>query len=415
MPNHQNARKALSGIRVLDFTRLYAGPFCTMLLGDLGADVAKIEAPGKGDSIRPQAPFWKGHSLSFLAVNRNKRSVVVDIKTDAGRDAVLRMVDKADVVIENFRPGVMDRLGLGYEALSGRRAGLIYASMSGMGADGPSAGEGGFDLTIQAEGGYMSITGERGGAPIKLGTSAFDLICGQYTMGAIVTALFDRERTGRGQKIETSLFEGQISFLVDAAVEWLAMGRIREKWGSQHVGQAPYKAFRTSDGWIVIGAGLQNLFESFARAIGQAGLITDERFNTVAKRSDNRDVLHAILDAEVLKYTTGDLLGILRSAKVPCAPVNDMEAVFKHPQALHRGMLQSAVHPRYGAIPLIGPAVKYSDFDVAAGWTAPPELGEHSAEVFAEWLDLDAAESACLAATVCGANNPSAKEEQRHE
>ena len=383
-------RKPLTGIKVLDFTRLYAGPFCTMLLGDLGADVVKVEAAG-GDPIRRQGPpFHKEQSMSFLAVNRNKRSIVLDLKSDDGLATAKELAAKADVLVENFRPGVMDRLGLGYEALSRINPRLVYACMSGMGADGPCKDTGGFDLTIQAEAGYMSITGERGGAPIKLGTSAFDLICGQYAMGAIMTSLFERERTGKGQRIETSLFESGITFLVDAAVEYFTTGKSRGKWGSQHAGQVPYKAFRSADGWIVIGAGMQNLYESFMRVIGREELIDDPRFLTVADRSANRDDLHAIVDAEVLKWTTADLLGKLREANVPCAPVNTMADVFAHPQALHRGMVRPVEHATYGELNTVGPAVKYSGFDVAADWSAPPLLGEDTAEVLGEWLGKDA-------------------------
>jgi succinate--hydroxymethylglutarate CoA-transferase len=379
-------QKALSGIRVLDFTRLYAGPFCTMLLGDLGADVVKVEAPG-GDPIRHQGPpFYHGHGMSFLAVNRNKRSIVLDMKTPSGRETAQRLAATADVVVENFRPGVMDRLGLGYEALAALNPRLIYATMSGMGADGPGRDKGAFDLTIQAEGGYMSITGERGGAPIKLGTSAFDLICGQYAMGAIVTALFARERTGRGQRIETSLLESEVSFLVDAAMEWFLAGSIREKWGSEHPGQVPYKAFRTADGWLIIAAGMQNLFESFLSVLRREDLLEDERFATLPARVANRDVVHEILDAEVRRYTTADLQAALERVQVPCAPVNDIRQVFEHPQVLHRGMRREVEHRAYGRIPVIGPAVKYGNFDVAAEWRAPPVLGEHTEEVLQEWL-----------------------------
>ncbi len=388
--------KPLSGIKVLDFTRLFAGPFCTMLLGDLGADVVKIEAPD-GDPIRRQGPpFHKGQSMSFLAVNRNKRSAVLDMKTEAGRNAAWALAAKADVLVENFRPDVMGRLGLGYEKLAEANPGLIYACMSGMGADGPFRDTGGFDLTIQAEAGYMSITGERGGAPIKLGTSAFDLICGQYAMGAIVTSLYERERTGRGRRIETSLFESGISFLVDAATEYFTTGRSRGKWGSEHASQAPYKAFRSADGWIVIGAGMQNLFESFMAVIGRDELIGDPRFLTVADRSANREALHGILDAEILEWRTEDLLERLREANVPCAPVNTMADVFTHPQALHRGMVRPLTHPEYGELNTIGPAVKYTGFDVADGWTAPPLLGEDTEEVLNRWLDMPAEEARAL-------------------
>jgi succinate--hydroxymethylglutarate CoA-transferase len=387
-------RKALTGTRVLDFTRLFAGPFCTMLLGDLGADVVKVEADD-GDPIRHQGPpFHEGHSMSYLAVNRNKRSIVLDLKTAEGKALAQRLARSADVIVENFRPGVMDRLGLGYEAVAAANPKVVYASMSGMGADGPDRDLGAFDLTIQAEGGYMSITGERGGAPIKLGTSAFDLICGQYAMGAITAALFDRERTGRGQKIETSLFESEITFLVDAAMEYFLTGRNREKLGSQHASQAPYQAFRTADGWIVIGAGMQNLFASLLKVLGRPELIEDPRFSSLAARVRNRTDLLQILDAELGRHTTGTLIERLRAEGVPCAPVNSIEQVFGHRQALHRGMVQHVEHPRYGRIPVIGPAVKYSGFDIADDWRAPPELGEHTGAVLHDWLGVDAAEDA---------------------
>ena len=388
--------KPLSGIRILDFTRLFAGPFCTMLLGDLGADVAKLEAP-EGDPIRQQGPpFFHGQSMSYLAVNRNKRSIVLNLKSEAGKALARRLALAADVVVENFRPGVLDRLGLGYAGLAVDNPRLIYLSISGMGADGPYRDVGGFDLTIQAEGGYMSITGERNGAPIKLGTSAFDLICGQYAVSAITTALFERERTGRGQTINTSLFESEITFLVDAAMEYLTVGQVRQKIGSEHVAQAPYKAFQTADDWLVIGAGMQNLFEAFVKVLGREDLVRDSRFTTVAARSANREALPAILDPEVRKYATADLHKRLTDAKVPCAPVNTIDKVFGHPQALHRGMLQHLTHPRYGDLKVVGPAVKYSGFQVTDGWTPPPELGEHTTAVLKDWLGMNPEESSRL-------------------
>jgi succinate--hydroxymethylglutarate CoA-transferase len=383
------AHKPLSGIRVLDFTRLFAGPFCTMLLGDLGADVAKLEAP-EGDPIRQQGPpFFHGHSMSYLAVNRNKRSIVLNLKTDTGKALARRLARTADVLVENFRPGVLDRLGLGYADLARDNPRLVYVSISGMGMDGPSQDVGGFDLTIQAEGGYMSITGDRNGTPIKLGTSAFDLICGQYAVSAITTALYERERTGRGQAINTSLFESEISYLVDAAMEYLTLGLVRQKMGSEHVALAPYKAFQTADGWLVIGAGMQNLFEAFVKVLGRADLLRDSRFATVADRSANRDALHAALDPEVRQYATAELHKRLTDAKVPCAPVNSIDKVFTHPQTLHRGMLQHLTHPRYGEVGVVGPAVKYSGFGITEGWTPPPDLGEHSAAILKDWLGID--------------------------
>lgn len=387
--------KILTGIRIIDLSRFYAGPFCTMLLGDLGADVVKIEQPGTGDPTRLQGPpSFADMSMSFLAANRNKRSIVLDLKSDGGKELAYRLALTADILVENFRPGVVDRMGLGYEKLSAENPKIIYVTMSGMGADGPDSAKGAFDLTVQAEGGYMSITGDRNGKPIKLGTSAFDLICAQYAMGATTAALYQREKTGLGQRIETSLFESGITFLVDAGIEYLITGKNREKWGSEHAGQAPYKAFETADGWMVIGGGFQNLFEAFMRVIKREDLIDDSRFLKLTDRVANRDDLNTIIDAEVKKHKMAELMEKLSAAKVPCAPVNDMAQVFAHPQALHRGMIQHLEHPDYGQVPQIGPAVKYSAFDVVADWTAPPLVGEHTREVLRDWLGLSGDELA---------------------
>lgn len=379
-------RKPLAGIKILDFTRLFAGPFCTMLLGDLGADVVKVESP-EGDPIRYQGPpFYKNHAFSFLAANRNKRSIVIDLKTEGGKALARKLTSAADVIVENFRPGVMRRLGLGYELLSQENPRLIFVSMSGFGASGPFVDKGAFDLTIQAEGGYMSITGERNGSPIKLGTSAFDLVCGQYAMGAVTTALFDRERTGKGQLIETSLFESEITYLVDAGMQYLTTGTSKGKCGSEHAQLVPYKAFEAADGWVVIGAGVQNLFERFLGVLGRSDLLNDPRFAELKARVEHRDELYAILDAEVRRFRVVNLVNQLTEAKVPCSPINNMEQVFNHPQALARGMAQKVEHAAYGPLAVIGPAVKYSSFDIAQGWTAPPLLGEHTEAVMRDWL-----------------------------
>ena len=298
--------KPLNGIKVVDFTRMFAGPFCTMLLADLGADVVKIELPD-GDPIRHQGPpFYDRESMSFLAVNRNKRSIVLNAKQPEDLEIIHRLVDQADVIVENFLPGVMDRMGLSYAEVSQKKPQLIYASMSGMGANGPLRDKKAFDLTVQAEAGFMSLTGEPGGQPIKLGTSVFDLVCGQYATSAIVTALYQRTQSGRGCLIETSLFEGLVSFLVDAGMEWLLMNNLRAKWGSEHASTVPYKAFKAKDGWIVIGAAVQRLYEAFVKVIGREDLATDPRFATLKGRVSNRVTLYEILDAEVAKWPDGE-------------------------------------------------------------------------------------------------------------
>ncbi len=397
MNTHPNGSKPLAGIKVIDFTRVFAGPYCTMLLGDLGADVVKIEMPGAGDALRNQGPpFHHGLGITFLAANRNKRSLTLDMQTDAGKGLAYRLVREADVLVENFRPDVMPRLGLGYERLREEHPGLVYASISGLGADGPDMRQGAFDLTIQAIGGYMSITGERDGSPIKLGTSAFDMIAGMNCQAAILAALLQKHSSGKGQKIETSLLEGEVAFLANAALEYLLTGSNPKKWGSEHSQLVPYKAFKTADGYAVIGAGYQNLFEAFVKVLGCEQLITDARFLDVAGRVTNRDVLYALLDQEVVKHRTADLIEKLDAVKVPAAPVNNMEQVLSHRQVQHRGMVRMTEHPSYGAMPQLGPAAKYSAFDVASDWTAPPLLGEHSEEILGEWLNMDASEVASL-------------------
>lgn len=379
--------KPLSGIRIVDFTRFFAGPYCAQLLGDLGADVVKVELPGSGDPLRTQGPpFFHGNGITHYATNRNKRSLTLDMQTPDGVKLARALCLKADVVLENFRPAVMRRMGLDYESLSAESPGLVYASISGFGPDGPDADQGAFDLTIQALGGYMSITGERGGAPIKLGTSAFDMLAGMNCQSAILAALLQRTRTGRGQRVTTSLLESEVAFLANAALEYLITGNEPQKWGSEHAQQVPYKAFKTRDGWAVIGAGFQNFFEAFVKLLRRPELAEDERFRQMSGRVTHRETLYAILDEEVAKWATADIIAALEAARIPCAPVNNMEQVFSHRQVQHRGMRVDLRHPVYGEVPTLGPAARYSAFEVTQGWTAPPQLGEHTGEVLRQWL-----------------------------
>jgi len=389
--------KPLSGIRVVDFTRFFAGPYCAQLLGDLGADVVKIELPGTGDPLRTQGPpFVHGNGITYYATNRNKRSLTLDLRNPEGVRVARDLCLKADVVLENFRPGVLKRMGLDYESLAAEAPGLVHASISGFGPDGPDADQGAFDLTIQAVGGYMSITGDRDGAPIKLGTSAFDMLAGMNCQTAILAALLQRGQTGRGQKVDTSLMESEVAFLANAALEYLITGTEPQKWGSEHAQQVPYKAFKTADGWAVIGAGFPNFFESFVKLLGCPELLEDERFKEMSGRVTHRDALYAILDAEVVKWTTTDIIAGLEAARVPCAPVNNMAQVFGHRQVQHRKMRLDLEHPQYGSIPTLGPAARYSGFDITDGWTAPPQVGEHNEAILRDWLNTPDAEIARL-------------------
>lgn len=383
--------KPLAGIKVLDLTRFFAGPFCTMHLGDHGADVVKVEAPGGDQTRRQGPPFHAGNGMTYMAANRNKRSIEIDARTEEGRELLFRLAAKADVVVENFRPPVLKRMGIDYERISAINPGVIYSSLSALGSDGPQAERGGFDITVQAEFGFMSISGERGGKPIKQGTSVFDLVSGLYAFSGIMAALLQRKETGRGQKVETSLMEAQITFLVDAAMEYLLAGEIRQRWGSEHSQIVPYKAFTTADGEVVVGAGYQTVYEPFCRAIDRPDLITDPRFSTLEARVSNRDEMYRVLDEEMARYTTASLTKRLEDAGVPNAPVNDMAAVFAHPQALHRRMRLMLEHPEYGPVETIGAGIKYSAFEITEGWRAPPLLGEHRDEVLADWLGMPAA------------------------
>ncbi len=394
-----NVKKPLSGIRVVDFSRFFAGPYCSQLLGDLGAEVVKVELPGEGEPLRSQGPpFFQGQGITFYAGNRNKRSLTLDMQTPHGKQVARDLCLKADVVLENFRPDVMPRLGLDYASMAAENPRMVYASISGFGADGPDMKLGAFDLTIQAVGGYMSIPGERGGAPIKLGTSAFDLIAGMNCHAAILAALLQRSVTGMGQKIETSLLESEVAFLINAGLEYLMTGEEPQKWGSEHAQIVPYKAFKTADGWIVIGAAYPNLYAGFCSVLGRTDLATDLRFADMPGRVTNREELYRILDAEVVKHSTAEMMSGLEEAKVPFAPVNNMQQVFSNRQVKHRGMLQTLHHPVYGEVPSLGAAVKYSAFDVTAGWTAPPLLGEDPDTVLREWLSLSDDEIAKLRA-----------------
>lgn len=384
------AAKPLAGIRVLDLTRFFAGPFCSMHLGDHGADVLKVEVPGGDPTRRQGPPFHAGNGMTFMSTNRNKRSIEIDAKTEAGRDLLFRLACAADVVVENFRPPVLKRMGIAYERVAAANPRVVYASLSALGADGPQAERGGFDLTVQAEFGFMSISGEKGGKSIKQGTSTFDLVCGLYAFSGVLAALLQCERTGRGQVVETSLMEAETTFLVDAAMEYLLAGQVRRKWGSEHSQIVPYKAFTTADGEMVIGAGYQTVYEPFCRAIGREDLIADPRFATLEDRVVNRDAMYAILDAEMLGHTNEALGALLSAAGVPHAPVNDIARTFAHPQLLHRRMKIDLDHPEYGRTPTIGPAIKYSGFEITDGWRAPPLLGEGAEEALAEWLGAPA-------------------------
>ena len=382
-------RGPLDGIRVLDLTRVLAGPYCTMFLGDLGAEVVKVEQPGVGDDTRGWGPpFTGGESAYFLCVNRNKKSVTVDLKSQEGVALLRRLADRADVLIENFSPGAMERLDLGEKDLRATNPRLIYASLSGFGADGPMSDAPGYDLIVQAWGGLMSITGQADGEPSKVGVAIIDLVAGLMLGKSIAAALFAREKLGVGQKIDTSLLEAEVACLINVGSNYLVEGNIPRRWGNAHPSIVPYQSFKTADGYLVIGVASEGIWRRFCQAIGRAEWADDSRFEKNSNRVENRSLLIGLLAEMFLSHSTDEWLKLLNSAEVPCAPVQTVDQVFKAPQVLHREMLVQVEHPTAGPVRMAGIPVKFSATPASVR-LPPPLLGQHNEEVLESWLGMN--------------------------
>jgi formyl-CoA transferase len=391
-----NFNGPLAGIRVLDLTRVLAGPYCTMFLGDLGAEVVKVEQPGVGDDTRGWGPpFVGGESAYFLCINRNKKSTTIDLKRQDGIDLIRRLAGSADVLIENFRPGTMERLGLGEKDLRTLNPRLIYASLSGFGADGPMSDAPGYDLIIQAWGGLMSITGAPDGEPTKVGVAIMDLVAGLMLGKAIVAALFAREKIGIGQKIDTSLLEAEVASLINVGSNYLIAGTTAERWGNAHPSIVPYQSFKTADGYLVIGVASEGIWQRFCEAIGKTQMADDPRFAKNADRVDNRSLLIAILTELFRSHDNEYWLKLLNAAEVPCAPIQTIDQVFAAPQVRHRDMLVEVEHPTAGTVRMAGIPVKFSATPATVR-LSPPLLGEHTEEVLSSWLGMSDQEIADL-------------------
>ncbi|MEM4781372.1 MAG: CoA transferase, partial [Halalkalicoccus sp.] len=347
----------LSGLTVLDCSQVLVGPFCTMQLGDLGAEVIKVERPGVGDQTRGWHPprFGEdGPSAYYASVNRNKRSVTLDLGSPEGQEILRTLAADADVFVENFRVGTMEKWGLGYGTLSESNPGLIYCSLSGYGEWGPYADRPAYDLMIQAEGGMMSITGEPGRAPVRVGVAIADIGAGMYATQSILAALLAREiRDAGGQKIDVSLLDSQAAWMSYMATNYFAGGDVPEKMGSAHPTIVPYQAFETRDGHVVVAAASEKLWRAFCRAIDREALIEDERFATNADRVEHRETLVPILESELDELTTKEAVDLLAAHDVPARAVNDMEAVFSHPQIEARAMAREVEGPA-GTVELPG-------------------------------------------------------------
>ena len=374
----------LTGMVVLDLTQILAGPMCTMVLGDLGADVIKVEKPNGGDDNRRMGPpFVKDWSAGFLAANRNKRSLVVDLQREAGQAVFKRLAGDADAVIENFRPGVMERLGLGYQELASINPRLVYCSISGFGNTGPYASRGGFDLVAQGVSGLMSITGHPGMPPAKVGVPITDLTAGLFAANGVQAAYIRALKTGRGQLVDTSLMEAGIAYTVWESSVYFAEGEIPGPLGSAHRVSAPYQALRTKDGHLNIGAATQPTWEQLCRAIGQEALIEDPRFVIPGDRKAREEELAALLEETFSLETTAYWLEKLDAAGVVAGPIYNMEQVYQDPQVLARQMLVDIEDPDIGTIHNIGVPVKLSETPGRIRRRAPA-LGEHTSEVLLE-------------------------------
>jgi len=388
--------RPLSGYRVLDLSRILAGPYCTMILGDQGADVIKVERPGIGDDTRTWGPpFAGGESAYYLSCNRNKRSITVDLKNPVGADLVREIAKVSDVFIENFTPGLTKRFGLDYEALRELNPRLVYCSISAYGQDGPYRDRPGYDMVLSAVGGLMWITGERDGNPCKVGVAITDVLTGVYASGAITAALLWRERSGRGQYIDCSLLDAQVSALANIGSNYLVAEQEATRWGTAHESIIPYQVFAAKDRPIAIAVANQKLWVNFCRVVGKEEWLEDPRFESNPKRVENRDAILPRVAEVMAAKTCDEWMELLVRAAIPCGPVNDMQHLFADPQVRHRGMIAEVPHPTIGTLRLAGIPIKYSATPGAVR-RAPPLLGEHTDDVLTEVLGYSSDRIAAL-------------------
>lgn len=381
---------ALEGIRVLDLSRILAGPFCSMLLADLGAEVWKIEHPVGGDDARSWGPpFTKdGESAYFLSINRNKKSIAVNLKTKEGVAIVQELATYADVLLENFLPGKLDKMGLGYDTLSTINPRLIYGSLTGFGSHGPLSHKPGYDVMASAMSGLMGITGTPE-TPVKVGVAITDLSTGLYLHGAIMAALIARSRHGRGQKIDVSLLSSQVSLLANIGQNYLISGTDGRRWGTAHESIVPYQTFAAADGHLIAGALNDRQFQSLCSAMGDEGkrLQSNAGYKTNALRVENRVQLLEELSRIFATKSVGHWIKALEGVSVPCSPVNTLSQAFANPQVVYDGLIQKIQHPTAGQLQVTGPAVKYSDTPATIR-TPPPLLGQHTRSILSEVLDM---------------------------
>jgi len=373
----------LQGIRVLDLSRVLAGPYCTMVLGDLGAEVIKVEPP-EGDETRGWGPpFAGGESAYYLCVNRNKRDMVINLKTDEGKTILRELALQSDVLVENFRPGTLEKFGLDFATLHALNPKLIYCSITGFGQTGSMKDKPGYDFMIQASGGLMSITGEPDGEPMKTGVAVVDLFAGQNAIVAILAALQARTLTGEGQHLDIALFDSQLGWLANVASNYLISGKLPKRYGNAHANIVPYQSFQASDGWFAIAVGNDRQFARLCELLGKPELAANEKFASNSARVQNREEVIFILASIFKTASVAEWLGKLDEAEIPCGPINNFEQVFSMPQVKERGMLVQMEHPTIGTLPLVGSPLKMGATPVEYR-LPPPLMGEHTEEILRE-------------------------------
>ena len=377
----------LSGVTVVDMTRVLAGPYCTMMLYDLGARVIKVEAPGKGDDSRQIGPFINGKSAYFMSLNRGKQSIALDLKADKDRALFEALLEGADVMVENFRSGVMERLGYGWEALHERYPRLIYAATSGFGHTGPYAERPAYDMVVQAMGGVMSITGQPDGEPTRVGSSIGDITAGLFTTAGVNAALYRRVQSGVGMKIDVAMLDCQVAILENAIARYCASGEIPGPIGARHPSITPFEAFVTKDGHVIVAAGNDELFKTLYTATGNTELEHDERFETNDLRTQYHVELKEILAPAFAAKSTQQWLDILAPAGIPCGPINNIAEVLDDPQVRARNMVVSVEDAVAGQVRMAGNPIKMSEFDDPDSRTVAPDLDADRAAIIAEILD----------------------------
>ena len=374
----------LSGLLVLDLTRVLVGPYCTMILSDLGARVIKVEAPEVGDDSRSFGPFVEDQSAYFMSLNRNKESIALNLKNEKDKKIFEKILPKADILVENFKPGTLNKWGYGWESLKDKYPKLIYASASGFGQTGPLKGLPAYDMVVQGMGGLMSVTGQPDSEPTRVGTSIGDITAGLFTAIAINAALYDRQKTGKGMYIDVAMLDCQIAILENAVARYLTKGEIPKPMGSRHPSIAPFEAFSTKDSYIVIAAGNDKLFEGMCKVLN-INLHNNEKFKTNANRNKNIEELKIILEDELKKKTTTEWCKIFEENKIPCGPINNIKEVVESPQTKARNMIVSAIHNKIGEFKMPGNPIKMSTYDDPDTRGEIPDLDQHREKILKEF------------------------------